>query len=210
MCTEKGLRLSVFLLVFSRAVQCLTNKWSETKNRALSEGKAPMGIRTTAVLGCIWSTKLMNATKRDRGVTRFFFFFFRPCTSLSRRVDNTTTLIRLCRNTASYLYSRWFSLLLFFFFISWCTYTCAHRLLCFNYLHSGVGVLFDPLDDRLVDQLLGLGVETVVGQIGHQILLGHAQNLLLSGHLKSYRKKTSYMTHKCCTNASKCSSCIAV
>ena len=60
---------------------------------------------------------------------------------------------------------------------------------CFKYLHSGVGVLFDPLDDRLVDQLLSLGVETVVGQIGHQILLGHAQNLLLSCHLKSYGKK---------------------
>ncbi len=45
--------------------------------------------------------------------------------------------------------------------------------LFFNYLHSGVGVLFDPFDDRLIDQLLSLCVETVVGQISHQVLLGH-------------------------------------
>lgn len=75
---ERTVAVCVFV-GFSHAVQCLTNKWSETKNRALSEGKAPMGIRTTAVLGCIWSTKLMNATKRDRGVTRLLFFVFFLC-----------------------------------------------------------------------------------------------------------------------------------
>lgn len=54
----------------------------------------------------------------------------------------------------------------------------------FSYLHPGFGVLLDPLDDRLVDQLLRFGVEAVVGQIRHQILLGHVENLLLSRHLR--------------------------
>lgn len=55
------------------------------------------------------------------------------------------------------------------------------------YLHSAAGVLFDPLDDRLVHQLLGFSVEAVVGQVGHQVLLGDVQDLLLAGHLSTGR-----------------------
>lgn len=55
----------------------------------------------------------------------------------------------------------------------------------FYYLHPAAGVLFDPLDDRLVHQLLGFSVEAVVRQVGHQILLGNVQDLLLAGHLSS-------------------------
>lgn len=53
-----------------------------------------------------------------------------------------------------------------------------------RYLYSRVGVLFDPLDDGLVDQLLGLCVQAVVGQIGYQVVLGDAEDLFLPCHLK--------------------------
>lgn len=53
-----------------------------------------------------------------------------------------------------------------------------------HYLYSRVGVLFDPLDDGLVDQLLGLCVQAVVGQIGYQVVLGDAEDLFLPCHLK--------------------------
>lgn len=59
---------------FSHAVLGLTNKWSVTKNRAHSEGEAPEGLQTTAALARMWSTKLMNTTKRERGVTRLVFY----------------------------------------------------------------------------------------------------------------------------------------
>lgn len=55
----------------------------------------------------------------------------------------------------------------------------------FYYLRSAAGVLFDPLDDHLVHQLLGFSVEAVVGQVGHQVLLGDVQDLLLAGHLST-------------------------
>ena len=70
-------------------------------------------------------------------------------------------------------------------------HTHTRQLEVFYYLHSGGGVLFDPLDDRLVHQLLGLGVQAVVGQVGHQVVLGHAQDLLLSGHLEARGRKRS-------------------
>lgn len=87
---------------FSHSVQCLTNKWSVTKNRAHSEGKAPMGLQTTAVLACIWSTKLMNTTKRERGVTCLVFnvVYLSEETGI---VDRTTTLVQLGRHTVSVL-----------------------------------------------------------------------------------------------------------
>lgn len=56
-----------------------------------------------------------------------------------------------------------------------------------RYLYSRVGVLFDPLDDGLVDQLLGLCVQAVVGQIGYQVVLGDAEDFFLPCHLQKKR-----------------------
>lgn len=51
------------------------------------------------------------------------------------------------------------------------------------YLCPRCWVLLDPLDDSFIDQLLGLGVETVIGDVGDKVILRDAEDLLLSGHL---------------------------
>lgn len=127
-----------------------------------------------------------------------------PCTSAKREEEVGRSLTRLGTHSETVLphVPRTGCLL-----VSWCR-KCAlmleeqsfahfkNTLINFvrRYLYSRVGVLFDPLDDGLIDQLLGLCVQAVVGQIGYQVVLGDAEDLFLACHLKkkdSIAKKLS-------------------
>lgn len=50
-------------------------------------------------------------------------------------------------------------------------------------LYSVGRIHLDPFDDRLIDELLSLGVEAIVGQVADQVFFRDAEDLVLASHV---------------------------
>lgn len=53
-----------------------------------------------------------------------------------------------------------------------------------SHLYSTGRVFLDPLDKSLINQLLGLRVQAVIGQVVDEVIFGDAEDLVLSRHVR--------------------------